>query len=428
VLAQVQENFMAQVTTYYQANSSWQDIHAHFLPPGTALSLAPRSGQQPRPPAQERVPQQATSPAYVFALVDLDGRVVMPAGSYRLDDRVSTEELAQGVEVVVDGQVVGFALVTGAAPELGPQEVQYLARTSRSSLYAALAATAIALVLGALLARAFTRPVRELTAATHALARGDLAQHVPVRSQDELGDLAASFNQMSADLARANALRRQMTADIAHDLRTPLTVIAGYLESMRDGVLKPSQARFETMYTEARHLQHLVEDLRTLSLADAGELSLDRQPTQPRALLDRLVAAYRHRAGQQGVELRVQAEPDLPEIHVDPERMVQVLGNLIGNALRYTPEGGQIVLSARAQARAVQLVVADAGAGISPEDLPHVFDRFYRGDASRQQQGGESGLGLAITKSIVEAHGGSIGVESEPGTGTTFTIALPVCL
>jgi signal transduction histidine kinase len=239
---------------------------------------------------------------------------------------------------------------------------------------------------------------------------------------------------MSADLAQANESRRQMTADIAHDLRTPLTVLSGYIEALRDGVLPPSRERFDTMYAEAQHLQRLVDDLRTLSLADAGELPLNRQPTAPRDLLERIAAAYRHPAEQAGVSLEVRAKGDLPPLDVDPERMVQVLGNLVSNALRYTPAGGQIALAAQrrrdtvsagARKSAVQLLVQDSGQGIAADVLPHIFDRFYRGDAARQQEAGESGLGLAIARSIVEAHGGRIEVESVVGTGTTFTIELP---
>jgi signal transduction histidine kinase len=172
----------------------------------------------------------------------------------------------------------------------------------------------------------------------------------------------------------------------------------------------------------------LVEDLRTLSLADAGELVLHRGPLSPKTLLERVVAAYGHRAEQQDTVLRMGAGPDVPQVHVDAERMAQVLGNLVSNALRHTPVGGQITLSAghEAQANDVELVVQDTGVGIAPEALPRVFDRFYRADASRQEGEGESGLGLAIAKSIVEAHGGAISVASQVGRGTAFTIALPV--
>jgi two-component system sensor histidine kinase BaeS len=202
-------------------------------------------------------------------------------------------------------------------------------------------------------------------------------------------------------------------------------VIRAYIDGLRDGVFKPTPARFEAMQAETQHLQRLVEDLRTLSLADAGELPMQRVPTSCLALLDRLAAAYAPQAGARDIVLHVSVEPELPEVVVDPERMIQVLGNLVTNALRYTPSGGRIALSARRQGGAVALAIQDTGAGIAPEAVPHVFDRFYRGDPARSQHDGESGLGLAIAKSITEAHGGKIGVESELGRGTTFTVLLP---
>jgi signal transduction histidine kinase len=284
----------------------------------------------------------------------------------------------------------------------------------------------IALLLGLLLARTLTRPLRELTAATQALAQGDLEQEVTVRSQDELGELAVAFNQMSAELARAVQVRRQMTADIAHDLRTPLTVIKGYAEALRDGDLSSTTATFETIYQEAEHLSHLIEDLRTLSLVDAGELALNRQAVSPKDLLERTAAAHLVQARRSGVTLHVDASVSLPSIHIDPDRLAQVLGNLVGNALRYTPEGGQITLAARQHGDGVRLTIQDTGAGIAPDDLPHIFDRFYRGDDARETNEGESGLGLAIAKSLVEAHGGTISVTSTLGEGSVFAVALPV--
>ena len=255
------------------------------------------------------------------------------------------------------------------------------------------------------------------------MSKGELGRQVTVRSQDELGELATAFNQMSSDLARATTLRRQMTADIAHDLRTPLTVMTGYLESLRDGVLKPSPARFQVMYDESRHLQRLVEDLRTLSLADAGELPLTREMVSPVSLLKRPAAAFKHRAGQKQIDINVTAEPGLPPVNVDPERFAQVLGNLVSNALRYTPAGRQDQAGGGQGKRLGAADDEDSGSGIAPEALPHVFERFYRGDSARHED--ESGLGLAIAKSLVEAHGGSISVASPPGQGTTFTIELP---
>jgi signal transduction histidine kinase len=260
--------------------------------------------------------------------------------------------------------------------------------------------------------------------------------------------LAAQFNRMSADLARATRLRRQMTADVAHDLRTPLTVIAGYLEALRDHVLKPTPERFATMYDETRLLLRLVDDLHTLSLADAGDLPIERRPNAPRQLLEHVAETYHHAAAQQGVALRVDAADAVPELCVDGEQLARALGNLVSNALRYTPAGGTITLHASVKCKflsseltsemaepqnsrlktqnSVVFTVSDTGTGIAAEHLPSIFERFYRADASRQQATGGSGLGLAIVRSIVEAHGGQVGVESVLDGGTTFTIALPL--
>jgi signal transduction histidine kinase len=409
---QAKGSFIEQVLTYYQTYGTWQGIEDLFRP-----------GQTP-PQAQK--PLKESPLRLKFGLVSQEGRVVISTGRYNVGDYVPAEVVAQGTPLKIGDLVIGVVLsANDNSPPRAPLEEEYLARISRALLQAAIGAVVIALAIGIFLTRTLTYPLRELTAATQAMAKGELHQTVPVRSKDELGRLAASFNQMSADLSRANQLRRQMTADIAHDLRTPLTVITGYIEALRDGDLKPTPARFEAMYTEAQHLKCLIEDLRTLSLADAGELPLNRQPVSVSELLARVAAVYQHQAEQQNITLKVHLEPDLPAFHADPERLMQVLGNLVSNALRYTPPGGQIVLLARSQPGAVQVQVQDTGRGIVPAELPHIFNRFYRADTSRQQPNGESGLGLAIARAIVEAHDGAITVESEVDRGTTFTITLP---
>ncbi len=423
VAERVENTFVAEVQSYYEVTGSWQGVEVFLRTPMPMFLVPPGQGMIHRQMAR-RGPMREIMPP-VFALADRDGVVVVPAGPYQAGERVDTEILRRGIQIIVDGQVVGTALPTGLPPEMVPREIRYLSRINYASFLAASIAMVIALVLGVFLARRLSQPLRELTAATQAMRRGELEQRVPVRSRDELGELAVAFNQMSADLVRARQVRRQMMADIAHELRTPLTVMVGYLEALRDGVLKPTSERFEAMYQEARHLERLVEDLRILSLADAGELSLNREAVSPRLVLEQAAKIYRHQAEQQGISLEVSLGERLPDIYVDPDRIAQVLGNLITNAIRYTPPGGRVTMSAACDGDDVVLRVQDTGSGIAPEDLPYVFDRFYRGDRGPRSTGGESGLGLAIARSIVEAHGGHITVASAPGRGSTFIITLP---
>lgn len=411
---QARNDFIAQATAYYQVNNSWAGLDQALNQFPLFSPLPAQPGDPLQPPPRPR-----------FALANRDNIVVLADGPYRLNDRVPPNLIEQGIPLEVNGQRVGTVLIDTTRPPREPLEEQYLVRTNQAVIIAAIGAAIIALGVGIFLTRTLTRSLRELTTATLAMGQGKLTQTVPVRSQDELGQLAQAFNRMSADLARANQLRRQMTADIAHDLRTPLAVISGYLEAMREGDLTPTPARLEAIYTEAQHLKHLVTDLRTLSLADAGELPLNKQPVSVPVLLERVAAAHTYQAEQQQITLAVQVKDKVPEIQADPERLVQVLGNLVSNGLRYTPAGGQIILAAQAQAGQVRLQVRDTGQGIAPAELPHIFHRFYRADKSRQQTEGESGLGLAIAKAIVEAHGGVISAESQLGQGTTFTIILP---
>lgn len=414
VLEETRDDFITQLESFYELNRTWAGVVDSFR----------RPGQPPQAPQVGNLPQ-AAFPPNLFILVDRAGRVVLPGGGFHLGERILPSLVEAGATIEINGEIVGTVITLEPRPELDPNEQRYIERTNRAVLLAAIGGTAIAVSLGVLLARTLTKPMRELTSAIRDMARGKLQQQVPVRTQDELGQLANAFNEMSADLARANELRQQMTADIAHDLRTPLTVITGYLESLRDGVLEPTPERLEVIYGEVQHLFHLIQDLRTLSLADAGELPLQRRKLKPVDLLQRVQMAYAYQAEGHEISLELAAKKDLPEIDVDEERMMQVFGNLISNALRHTPPGGRIRLSASQEADRIVLTVADTGEGIQPDRLPKVFERFYRGETSRQREEVESGLGLAIAKSIVEAHGAVINVASEVGRGSTFMINFP---
>jgi signal transduction histidine kinase len=400
---QGQSEMIASALVYYENNGSWRGAEQ-------ALRDQTESGE-PLP----------------FALTDEHGRTIIPNRQFSPDSIVSPQDLANGIALEVDGKRVGTILTDNLPPPRDPAEEEFAAQTNRALLFGALGGTAVAILLAVILARTLTRPLRELSLASQQVAEGQLRQTVPVRTQDELGELAAAFNQMSGALDEANQARRQMTADIAHDLRTPLTVLSGYLEAMQDGTLAPTPARFELMQQEIDTLNRLVTDLRTLSLADAGKLVLQPEPTAPADLLSQVQATYGRQAEQQSITLEVKCATDLPPVNLDPGRMRQMLGNLVSNALRYTPAGGSITLAAQITANRLQITVIDTGPGIPAADLPHIFNRFYRGDKARSDESSGSGLGLAIAKSLVNAHGGTITADSPiaNGHGTRFTITIP---
>lgn len=408
---ETQTDILDQLSDYYGANGTWVGVETLFIdedPPG-------QPGMGPNPHRMR----------FSFVLADEYGRVILAGGRYRPGQRLSAYRLRNGVPITEEGRIVGVVIPLSEPFEGGSRELEFIQRINRTLLFGALAGAAIALLLGVLLSRTLTRPIRELTRATHAVAEGDLSQQVPVRSDDELGELARAFNKMSSELSRSVNARRQMTADIAHELRTPLSLILGHAEAVHDGVLPPSRDNFEIIREEATRLEHLVNDLRTLSLADAGELTMNLQDIAPERLLQEVASLYQYQAQQKNIGFQFDVNAPLSTIQLDPGRMTQVLTNILDNALRYTPEGGSILLSAKELKDNVQLAVQDSGPGLKAEELGRIFNRFYRTDASRQREDGGSGLGLAIAKSIVEAHGGQISAESVPGKGLKVIITLP---
>lgn len=287
------------------------------------------------------------------------------------------------------------------------------------------------LLAGILALRAFrgvATPLADVMAAADTVAEGDMSARVavPEHGPDEFSNLAESFNRMAEELECADQRRRNLTADVAHELRNPLHIIQGNLEGVLDGVYEPTDEHIIATLEEARLLGRLVEDLRTLSLAEAGELPLRREAVDVAELLADVLTSFSGQVEAAGIDLQAEVDDEVPTINADVGRLEQVLNNLVANALHHTPRGGRITLRAFRAGDDVRVVVRDTGEGIAAEDLPHIFDRFWRGDRSRSRaDGAGSGLGLAITRQLVEAHGGRIDVQSELGEGTTLVITLP---
>jgi signal transduction histidine kinase len=312
-------------------------------------------------------------------------------------------------------------------PMEGPPspDAAFISAVNRSVLFGALAAGIAAVIVTLFISGRILRPVENLTVAAQRMSRGDLSARVPVEADDELGQLATAFNGMAENISRQEELRRNMVGDVAHELRTPLTNLRGYLEATRDGLIQPDAALVDNLYEETMLLTRLVTDLHELAQAEAGQLTLVRTPTPIGEVMEKAVEILRPQAESKGVALSVAIAPDLPQADIDRERIGQVLRNLLSNALAHTPTGGAVTVEAGRLNGSMKVTVRDTGEGISAEDLPHVFDRFYRADRSRARQTGGYGLGLAIVRQLVQAHGGTVSVESDVGKGSAFAFTVP---
>ena len=367
-----------------------------------------------------------------LVLFDHDGRVIASTDLQWLNSRArgegghlwaTEEDLENGIPIIVEGRREGTLLVRDVS-DLSGSEKAFLSTVTRSALLGGGIAIGVALFLSVLLIAQILSPLGVLARATERIAQGDLPDRIRIKSRDELGQLGASFTHMVGSLRRSETLRRTMTADIAHELRTPVTIIQGTLEAILDGIYDPSAETIAPIYEETLHLGSLIDDLRDLALAEAGELRLAKERTN----IVELVRQVTETAGssvEESPTVRVEAEAGIPKVSLDPKRFRQVLANLLSNALIYTPADGEIRVDIRLADDAVELSVSDTGPGISEEDLPHLFERFYRGDPARGRTGG-SGLGLAIVRQWVEAHGGTIRAKNRREGGARFVLQIPI--
>lgn len=404
--------------TYYSATGTMEGFLNYYLQTSRSEFAPQESGSSGGPPQSRNI-------RGLHGLVDAEYHALIPTFSYEIGQVVPAHlvDQTQAIPVVVNRQTVAWILPDkGFQFKLSDEEELFLQRTNLAIAFAALGGVLAAMAMGFWLSARLLKPIRRLTKASQALALGDLEQQVPVNSDDELGQLTSTFNQMSADLVKADQQRKRMTADITHDLSTPLQVISGYIEMVEEGGVDLTPQRIEIIKTEIDHLRRLVSDLSTLSQVEANRLDIQLNPVKPVILLERIYHAYQPIAARQGIELVLDGDNSVPNIIVDEGRMLQVLKNLVENSLRYTPKQGKIVLSATNDDQ-VQLHVTDNGTGIDADDLPYVFDRFFRADKSRDGNTGKMGLGLAICKALVTAQGGTITAISDgKNQGTTIVI------
>lgn len=319
------------------------------------------------------------------------------------------------------GQGMGRGMMARLARPI--QDFRYDLR--RSVWIAGILGAGLAGILGALIAVSIVKPLSKLSLAAKRVRQGDLTARVEPEGSEELSELSESFNSMAAALERDRELRHNMVADIAHELRTPLSVLRGNVEAMLDGVTEPTKENLQSLHEETLLLGRLVEDLRTLTLAEAGQLDLHPETTDMGDLARQTSRSMEAEASARGVGIAVSVASGTPQAHVDGGRTTQALRNLLANAIRYSPRGSAVTVSVSSDARGVVATVKDAGPGIAPEDVPHLFERFFRADRSRSRATGGSGLGLAIVKQLVEAQGGQVWAQSEPGKGSEFSFRVP---
>jgi two-component system OmpR family sensor kinase len=424
---QVQQlDLIPRLAEYYAAHQDWSGVETVFA---SIRGMGP-VGMGPGGPGMMRGP-------LALILTDADGRIVYRSTTANMTQgSLGSAELRRAMPVMVQGAPVGYlAAQLQRDTALSSAARLFLDQFNQALIQAGLIAGALGLMSGIIMARRLAAPLNRLAYAAQRLAEGDLTQRAPVAGPSEVAGVAEAFNTMAASLEQAEQARRRLIADIAHELRTPLSVIQGNLRALLDDVFPLEKKEIATIYDETLLLSRLVADLRELTLAEAGQLHLYRTPVDVTAIIARSVTLFAAHADEKRVTLQMDCAPNLPPVLADADRIAQVLNNLLSNALRHTPADGivRIVASHAQQAGCatsdtdmICIRVIDTGPGIPADDLPHVFDRFWRADRGRARAQGGAGLGLAIARQLVLAHGGAIGVESEPGKGACFWFTLPV--
>ena len=427
-----------ELVAYYQQRGSWDGVES-LLGEGVTFN-ADRTGILLGATSAEIGPEEKEKEADVL-LTDADGRVVFDSDGDLQGEQLSRGELANAWPIVAtdDADVddtnepIGYLLLFFSYTKpVGDLEQRFLDRVEQVLFVGTALAVVSMLVVGALLNRSLNTPLERLRAAARAVAAGDLGQQVETGGSIEVAQVGQAFNEMTAALQEAEVLRQNMVADVAHELRTPLSVVQGNLWAILNDAYPLEKAEIARLYDETRLLSRLVEDLRELALADAAQLDLNVRPTDVAQVIRHTVDNFALAAEAQQVNLSAQLPENLPQAQADPHRVAQVLRNLLVNALRQTQSSGAVTVEALAGNGVLKIAVVDTGEGIAPIDLPHVFERFWRADPARSRGddeaplGSGTGLGLAVAQSLVEAQGGRIWVESTSGAGSVFRFTLPL--
>lgn len=363
----------------------------------------------------------------LFLLLGTDYTILAASDPQQIGRSVSAAERNQALALMVEGQTIGYLLREGAgAQALDTAQYKFLDDVSNVLALTAVGAMMLALVMGLAFSWVLVRPLSHLRQSAAAITHGSLGAQMPIGGTTEFREVATAFNRMSAALAESEAVRQRMTSDIAHELRSPISVMRGQLEAMMDGVFPLNTEQLVVVYDQTLHLGRLIEELRTLTRAESGRLPLEMTWVNPNEFVQRVVADFAPLAQEESIVLSADIAPELPAIRSDVDRLRQIFANLLANALAHTPSGGSITVKAIRFETGVRFAVVDNGPGLTPKQAAHVFERFYRADDARRRDQGGSGLGLAITQELVKLHNGRIWVESTPGKGSAFCFEIPV--
>lgn len=416
------EGLVTNLEDYYASNKTWAGADYLFELTGqnTGNRRGYRGGQTGFGGMMAGLMNQR------IRLADAEGNILLDTDNAEPVGSLESDELQRAIPLQVGSKTVGYLLPEGGMVFSTGDDTALIDRLTRAAYIAAGVAIIFALILAILFSNRLLRPIRALTQAADALAEGDLSNRVDVQGNDELATLGQTFNQMAIALEEAEQSRRGMTADIAHELRNPLAVQRAQLEAMQDGVHPASSENISSILEQNILLTRLVEDLRTLALVDSGQLQLEMVPTDLAALVGRIVHRFKSQAGEKQIDLRYVVEGECAEINIDPGRVEQIVGNLISNALRYSPEKSWVKIKLVCSPNQKMLSVRDNGPGIPSESTELVFDRFYRVDHSRSRAEGGTGLGLAIARQLAEAQGGELTAGNHPDGGAIFKLTFPM--